>query len=85
MARSINRPRRPWELPRRNFNKMQGQGRQSMARFYKSQEWKKARLAHLQLFPFCIICEENGKLVFANTVDHKIPINPTDPYDTQDG
>ena len=31
------------------------------------------------------MCEENGDLVFANTVDHKIPINPLDPFDTQGG
>lgn len=64
---------------------MQGQGRSRVTTFYKSQDWRKARLAHLQVHPFCIMCEENGDLVFANTVDHKIPINPLDPFDTQGG
>src|SRR5262245_51849138 len=43
-------------------------------RFYDSAEWKRLRAAKLAADPLCETCREQGRIVEANTVDHKIPI-----------
>lgn len=37
---------------------------------YNTANWKRLRLAHLSLSPFCIGCEARNVLTVANTVDH---------------
>lgn len=41
---------------------------------YNTSTWKRLRLAHLSLNPFCIGCEARNMLTAANTVDHIKPI-----------
>lgn len=41
---------------------------------YSTQRWKRLRLAHLSLYPWCEGCEAMGIRTLANTVDHRIPI-----------
>lgn len=35
--------------------------------------WRRARLAFLRQHPWCVMCEQEGKLVPAEVVDHVIP------------
>lgn len=37
-------------------------------------EWTKTSANHLRRHPFCIKCEQDGKTVLADVVDHKIPV-----------
>ena len=78
-------PQRPWTGKPREYNKMPGQGRYHVSRFYKSAEWRKARLVHLAENPVCVECDKAGSPRIGNTVDHIKPINPTDAYDTKGG
>lgn len=48
------------------------QGMSSTARGY-GYAWQKARERHLQAHPLCRMCEDEGKVVPASVVDHKIP------------
>lgn len=88
MNRSYNKKRRPWELKPREYNRLPGQGRKSTNQwFYQSKPWKIIRKIKLQMDPFCQCerCKIMGRTQEANTVDHIIPINPVDPFDTQGG
>lgn len=78
-------PLRPWTSKPQQYNKMPGQGRYHVNKFYKSPEWRGARLAHLQENPICVTCQEENHPTIGNTVDHIKPINPKDAYDTQGG
>ncbi|SNT07219.1 5-methylcytosine-specific restriction enzyme A [Sphingomonas laterariae] len=42
---------------------------------YNTAAWKRLRLAHLARFPMCEECERIGRLVPANTVDHRRAIS----------
>lgn len=35
--------------------------------------WAKARAAHLEQYPWCVMCEVLGRMVRATVVDHKTP------------
>ena len=39
-----------------------------------SSRWDRASEQHRRKHPFCIWCEQEGRLEFAKVVDHKIPI-----------
>jgi 5-methylcytosine-specific restriction protein A len=54
-------------------------------KFYHSSEWRRCRKEHLSGQPLCVMCEAAGRLTAGNTVDHIIPINNVDAYDTQGG
>jgi 5-methylcytosine-specific restriction protein A len=41
--------------------------------FYQSYPWKKLRKEHLAIEPLCRMCDERGKVIIANTVDHIVP------------
>jgi len=88
MSKLYIKKRKPWELPKRDYNKEQGQGRKiTPTWFYNSKAWKRIREVKLKLNPFCECedCKRRNRILQANTVDHIIPINPIDPYDTQNG
>src|SRR5690349_19392238 len=36
-------------------------------------KWRKRRLAFLARNPLCVMCEKEGRITAADTVDHKIP------------
>lgn len=38
-----------------------------------SSQWRKARLGYLAKHPLCVICQDNGRIVAGNVVDHVIP------------
>jgi 5-methylcytosine-specific restriction protein A len=78
-------PHRPWTSKPQQYNKMPGQGRFHISKFYKTREWKMARLAHLVENPICVECAKEGSPKVGNTVDHKKPVNPVDPYNTHGG
>lgn len=40
---------------------------------YNCQRWRKERAAFLNTNPFCIYCQEQGRLKIADVVDHKVP------------
>ena len=53
---------------------------------YNTANWKRLRKAHLALFPMCEGCEAMGRMVLANTVDHRISVNAGgDPFPSHDG
>lgn len=74
--------RRPWEPQPVLYNKMAGQGRLhgGNQKFYKSKPWRKCREIGLIEEPWCCKCG-----AAADVRDHKRPINPIDPYDSQGG
>jgi len=78
-------PLRPWTSKPQQYNKMPGQGRFHINRFYKSPEWKRSRLAHLVENRLCVTCTAEGKVNTGNICDHIKPINPVDAYDTHGG
>ena len=43
--------------------------------FYNSSAWRKVRKAYFTMNPLCKWCEEEGKVVAADVVDHIIEIN----------
>jgi len=85
MPKAANRPDRPGQIKRQEYNKMQGQGRTFVSGFYKSREWKLARVNQLMNQPLCEHCNIQGIIKEANTVDHIKSVNQKDPYDTQGG
>lgn len=42
---------------------------------YNTAAWARLRAAHLALEPMCRGCAGEGRIVLANTVDHRKPIN----------
>ena len=36
-------------------------------------KWQKARLAYLKAHPLCVVCQAEGVVKAADTVDHKVP------------
>lgn len=48
--------------------------KQDKARIYNSAEWHRLREAKLESNPLCERCEEQGYVVSADCVHHKIPI-----------
>jgi len=42
--------------------------------FYSSARWRRLRAAKLAKNPLCETCELDGRIVAANTVDHRTPI-----------
>lgn len=40
---------------------------------YYDARWRELRKLHLDKFPLCVMCEEKGKVVAGNVVDHIIP------------
>jgi 5-methylcytosine-specific restriction protein A len=59
--------------------------RRSSHDFYRSPAWRKVRKLHLQKHPFCVECQNQGKVVTAKVVDHIKRVNPSNPYNTQNG
>jgi 5-methylcytosine-specific restriction protein A len=47
----------------------------SNTKLYKSKHWQKVRRLILNAQPICVHCEQNGRYITANTVDHIVPIN----------
>jgi len=43
-----------------------------MARLY-GRRWGKARKEHLEQYPFCTMCENDGRMHYGIVVDHVIP------------
>jgi len=60
-------------------------GRKFKNPFYQSKEWRKARNAYIQDHPLCEECLKRNKTVPGKEVDHIIPINPSNAYDTKGG
>jgi len=55
-------------------------------KLYSTAAWKRLRKSHLSRFPLCVSCETMGKLTFANTVDHIVPISAGGPaFPSHDG
>lgn len=53
---------------------------------YNTKQWLRLRAVHLDLFPLCEGCENMGRVVFANVVDHRIAISEGGaPFPTHDG
>jgi 5-methylcytosine-specific restriction protein A len=48
-------------------------------RLYSTAAWKRLRKAHLARYPMCRGCEAMGRLTFANTVDHVVPVSAGGP------
>lgn len=73
-------PRRPWQpKPKAFHNMIQRTG------FYANAAWRRLRLAKLRINPMCERCIEKNKSVPASLVHHIHPVNPDNPYDTQQG
>lgn len=80
--------RKPWELPKRDYNREPGQGRKATNQwFYRSKPWRNCRSIKLSINPFCECnaCKVSGRILNAEVVDHIKPINPNDPYNTMNG
>jgi len=53
---------------------------------YNTVQWQRLRRAHLDQFPQCEACAAMGRLNFANTVDHRVPISAGGPpFPSHDG
>jgi 5-methylcytosine-specific restriction endonuclease McrA len=61
---NINGIKRPWERQVKQGN------RYNPDSFYTSTAWRKARAAFLAAYPWCVTCLEEGRKVYATTVDH---------------
>lgn len=85
MPKLANRPHRPWTSKPVDYNKIPGQGRYHVNKFYQSRAWKAFTRDFLAEHRLCVMCDKAGILKFANTTDHIKPINPKDAYDTQNG
>ena len=72
--------KRPW-LPERKAQ----EGRKVKNPFYHSTEWRKFRKMYIQMHPLCEQCLKKGITTSGTVVDHIIPINRIDAYDTQNG
>jgi len=76
---------RPWRKGQKNKNCQPGQGSRVSNRFYQTWTWRKISERFRKNNPLCVQCLKEGRTVPATVTDHIIPINPVDPYDTQDG
>jgi len=85
MPQKATSPQRPWTSKPQQYNKMPGQGRYHVNKFYKSREWQIIRKLHLQEHPLCVVCIAENNPNTGNTVDHIKPINQADAYDTHGG
>lgn len=47
--------------------------RSASQRWYKTQRWRRKRLAHLRAEPFCVMCEAEGVYTLATVADHVEP------------
>lgn len=53
---------------------------------YNTQRWQRLRRAKLSAEPLCEVCQQGGRLIPANTVDHNVAINDGgDPFPPLDG
>lgn len=52
-------------------------------KFYHSPAWRKVRKWYILRNPLCEECERQGKITSGSLVDHIIPINNKDAYDTK--
>lgn len=65
---------RPWKPPPPPHS-----GRKKdFSHVYNSTRHRKARKAYLQKYPFCVICDRQGKMVQATVFDHVIPLSQDD-------
>jgi hypothetical protein len=48
-------------------------------RLYKTAQWKRARAKQLGDFPFCAMCEDQGRHTPATVCDHEDPKTKLDP------
>lgn len=71
--------RRPWQPKQIAFEKAVDN------KFYHSTAWRNFRKAFLQSHPICVMCEAQGIVEQATTVDHIISINPVNGWDTDGG
>lgn len=39
----------------------------------RAKQWRTLRLTHLRKFPYCVMCAQQRRLRFGNTVDHVVP------------
>lgn len=69
--------RRPWQPERIQFEKVVDN------KFYHSTAWRKFRKIFLQKNPICVMCEQQGTITEATTVDHIISINPLNGWETE--
>lgn len=83
MLKKIKIVRRPWYGPEQDKNKLPGQGRRVFNKFYHTNLWRKTSEAFALAHPLCKKCEEVGRTVPGKVTDHIKPINPVDPFDTQ--
>jgi 5-methylcytosine-specific restriction protein A len=80
MATRAEHTRRPWEIE----NKAKPQeGRLVETMFYNSRTWRKVRAEHLRREPLCQECLKKGITRLAQMVDHILPINREDAFDTR--
>jgi len=73
--------KRPWSPPP---SKPQ-EGRKITNPFYHTTAWRKFRNAYIKANPLCVTCYQAGLIVEGKVVDHIVPINPADAYNTAFG
>lgn len=66
-ARIYRPPKKKREYKKNNLSETQ----KLCTRLYNSTWWRKTRKAILMEHPLCQICEENGKIKFAEHIHHK--------------
>src|SRR5262245_19173387 len=58
----------------RAYNKQRRSDPERNDAFYSSSTWRKLRQAYLREHPLCASCSENGRILVATIVDHRVPI-----------
>jgi 5-methylcytosine-specific restriction protein A len=85
MPKKAPAPWRPWTSKPVDYKNAQGQGRIHVTGFYKTAAWRKIRAIHISQNPLCVMCQEEGRVVIGNVVDHIKPLNQKDPFNTLNG
>jgi 5-methylcytosine-specific restriction protein A len=70
---------KPWITPRQPFDNRRKNP------FYNKAEWSRFRKSIMLPPPLCVICAKEGIYTQATDLDHIKPINPDEPYNTEDG
>ena len=61
------------------------QKRRPTHKFYHSKGWRTVRKRKLSMNPLCEECDRHGRTTEATMVDHIKPVNPDNPWDTENG
>ena len=71
--------KKPWIAKREPF-----QGA-AYTTFYSNAAWRRLRRVFIQNNPLCKHCQQQGIITPALDIDHIQPINPENPYNTENG